>query len=153
MEEVNEQHGDSDCTAKIAVLQFSNDVKVEAWPTSSAQEIHDIVDKLERINGGTCIAQPMSESRKMLSCGDPDAIRTVTLMSDARMDTIQAQDAKFEARSLQSVSAKMIALGIGRGADTSEMLHLLDASASDTNDTALSRFLPLRTSHGHHPLD
>jgi hypothetical protein len=140
---------------KVALVQFSNEVKVEQSLTSSASSLRDAAERMTRLNGGTSISQPLAAARDIFlsstlpsSNGGVSPKRTVVLITDARLDVEQSNEALIHSQSLQSELATLIAFGIGRGADKLEMMRLLHGG-SDVDHLAdshsMCRYLPLRT--------
>eukprot|EP00227_Mantoniella_beaufortii_P014972 CAMPEP_0197591384 /NCGR_PEP_ID=MMETSP1326-20131121/13043_1 /TAXON_ID=1155430 /ORGANISM="Genus nov. species nov., Strain RCC2288" /LENGTH=474 /DNA_ID=CAMNT_0043156797 /DNA_START=111 /DNA_END=1531 /DNA_ORIENTATION=- len=115
--------------AKLGVVQFANDLRVERELTAfnteteagAVEQWTATVDLLARMNGGTNFAAPLRKAEKMfgevpLHLG-ARAARVVALVTDGRVDSYQAQEAVNRASRLSDVldNFEMYAFGVGRG--------------------------------------
>mmetsp|Transcript_32477 Transcript_32477/g.103405 ORF Transcript_32477/g.103405 Transcript_32477/m.103405 type:complete len:354 (-) Transcript_32477:201-1262(-) len=119
-------HGGS---AKVGVIQFSNDIKEELpldliKDGGEAFTLH--MDAMERMNGGTNIASAIRKANAMLKDSLPKDCppshaesQAVVLLTDGRIDSYQAREAvERSARVMDEFpSCRMFALGVGRGVD------------------------------------
>lgn len=126
-------------------------VNVEHGLTKSGSSFRAAAEQMTRMNGGTSIAQPLATARDLFlssstpsSSGGASPYRTVVLITDARLDIEQSNEAFAYSQSLQSELAQLMIFGIGRGADKMEIMRLLNGSEEPS---PLSRYLPLRTPH------
>eukprot|EP00898_Chlorokybus_atmophyticus_P005802 jgi/Chlat1/6222/Chrsp44S05811 len=134
--------------AKVGVIQFSNEVRIELAPRNiTPAEFAQVVDEMARMNGGTNIASPIRKAEKLLREGIPyNATRVIALLTDGRVDSHQAREAVERAErvadELENVS--LFAFGVGRGVDKAELTRIV--SAVDGNKHGDNgRYLGLRT--------
>ncbi|KAG2499073.1 hypothetical protein HYH03_003256 [Edaphochlamys debaryana] len=116
-----------DC--QVAVVQFSNDVRVEcplgpADPEALQKTTRDMV----RMNGGTNVSVAVAKAGQLLKRdAAPGAMRHVVLLTDGRVDSYQAHEARQVADQLadEQRHVSLFAYGVGRGVDRAELLHII----------------------------
>ncbi|GFR43717.1 hypothetical protein Agub_g4828 [Astrephomene gubernaculifera] len=111
---------------QVSVVQFSNDVRVEA-PLAPVdlealrRTTHDMV----RMNGGTNVAAALQKAGQLLKRdAAPDAMRHVVLLTDGRVDSHQAHEVADQLADEQR-HVSLFAYGVGRGVDRAELLHII----------------------------
>jgi Mg-chelatase subunit ChlD len=121
---------------KAAVIQFSNDARVEL-PLQDI-DIDDLDKKLAcmvRMNGGTNMQCALQRAGQLLkSSASADSARVVVLLTDGRVDNYQAKEARAMACRLadEQQHVQLFAFGVGQGVDRSELLYILCASGEAT---------------------
>uniref|UniRef100_A0A061RJK2 Collagen-related protein n=1 Tax=Tetraselmis sp. GSL018 TaxID=582737 RepID=A0A061RJK2_9CHLO len=133
--------------AKVGVVQFSNDVRVEVQPSNlSADDFDTCVAGMNRMNGGTNISAAIRKAGQLLGgTKGPGGHSSVVLLTDGRVDGYQASEAvEMAARLTDEVSGEvsMYAFGVGRGVDKAELLRIIGAGGRAADD---SRYLGLCT--------
>ncbi|CAL8468573.1 g8113 [Coccomyxa elongata] len=134
-----------DVNCKVAVVQFSNDVRVEVAPQyMPLDELKRQLDEMSRMNGGTNIALAIKQAGQLLKNEDADASRIIILLTDGRVDTFQGREAVKMAERLadEQANVSIFALGVGRGVEKTEMQRIIGVCGADK--VAL-RYIPLCT--------
>ncbi|PNW75243.1 hypothetical protein CHLRE_12g518800v5 [Chlamydomonas reinhardtii] len=114
---------------QVAVVQFSNDVRVEVGlaPLDS-EALRKTTREMVRMNGGTNVAVALTKAGQLLKRdAAPDAMRHVVLLTDGRVDSYQAHEARQVADQLadEQRHVSLFAYGVGRGVDRAELLHII----------------------------
>lgn len=147
MIQVAEYAAETDTPTHLGVIQFSNDVQVEATPLlvdKDASQFRDVVLGMHRMNGGTNIAlavqkagvlfknMPLSKSR-----------RVIALLTDGRVDSYQVREARDMVSRLADEEhiAVMHAFGVGRGVDKQELIRIISGACGEYE--AINNYLPL----------
>ncbi|KAL4858206.1 hypothetical protein ACK3TF_001693 [Chlorella vulgaris] len=136
--------------AKVAVIQFSNDVRVEQGPVEvDVPAFEALMAGMGRMNGGTNIALAVQKAGQLLKPLSPSTRRVLVLLTDGRIDSHQAvllPAASREARDMaarlgdEQANVRLHAYGVGRGVDKQELLRIC---AARDPDTAEDRYLAL----------
>lgn len=120
---------------KVAVVQFSNDVRVEIPPTTlDGPALEAMIASMVRMAGGTNIALAIQRAGQLLKKNmAEDAHRVVVLLTDGRVDSYQAKEAMHMAARLadEQRNVQLFAYGVGRGVDKSELVKIISASGSE----------------------
>lgn len=130
---------------QVAVLQFSNDCRLEIPPSPvDPPRIARLLDGMYRMNGGTNISLAIQRAGQLLKPLSPDARRVLVLLTDGRIDSHQAREAREMARRLadEQRHVSLHAFGVGRGVDRGELLRIVGATRPET---AEARYLGLCT--------
>ncbi len=140
---------------------------------ANAQEsaFHTAVESMVRINGGTNIAAAIQKAGQLFktlvttdsginnninlidggessNSSTPllnkDCRKVIALLTDGRIDSFQAQEAKAITARLvdEQGNVEMHACGVGRGVDKMELLKIVEA-ACPAEEKAANRYLPL----------
>eukprot|EP00240_Pyramimonas_obovata_P001958 CAMPEP_0118929340 /NCGR_PEP_ID=MMETSP1169-20130426/6369_1 /TAXON_ID=36882 /ORGANISM="Pyramimonas obovata, Strain CCMP722" /LENGTH=451 /DNA_ID=CAMNT_0006871511 /DNA_START=121 /DNA_END=1476 /DNA_ORIENTATION=- len=137
--------------AKVGMLQFTTEVRVEIAPTSEAAEaVGQKVDGMTRMNGGTNLAAPILLSEQLLRAeqravaaqtGQEEAgsegRHVLVLLSDGIVEPHHACAAAEKAAQLGILlpNVTIYALGVGRDVDVSSMKQIIGESyASPANN-------------------
>lgn len=141
--------------ARVGILQFSNDVRVELPPQVVEQEVFDKkLETMTRINGGTNISLAISKAGQLLKAVDAEVLqasladpaapaaepfpsKVLVLLTDGRVDAYQAHEARnmMERLADEQANVSLHAFGVGRGVDKVELLHIISAcSKGDPED-------------------
>jgi len=128
--------------AKFAVIQFSNEVKVEMpLKALSAAAFTTATKRMHRMNGGTNIALALAEARRIAKvdlaneneassevCGGQSSVpHAVILITDGRVDAYQAREAVLRAKHFaeEFTNVTFFAFGVGRSVDRRELLRIV----------------------------
>mmetsp|Transcript_3257 Transcript_3257/g.3652 ORF Transcript_3257/g.3652 Transcript_3257/m.3652 type:complete len:495 (+) Transcript_3257:168-1652(+) len=115
--------------AKIGVLQFTTEVRVEVAPVDmEVKEMCMSVDRMPRMSGGTNLAAPIRQAETLLRDNvEPDAARAVVLLSDGIVETMHARDAAEKAMQLGIMlpHVSFYGLGVGRDVDVTSMRTII----------------------------
>jgi Mg-chelatase subunit ChlD len=85
---------DGGVRAKVAVVQFSNDCRVEQGPTDvDVESFEALMAGMHRMNGGTNIALAVQKAGQLLKPLGPRTQRVLVLLTDGRIDTHQSREA------------------------------------------------------------
>ncbi|PNH12224.1 Ankyrin repeat domain-containing protein [Tetrabaena socialis] len=113
----------------VAVVQFSNDVRVEAaLAEADLEALGKVTREMVRMNGGTNMAVAVQKAGGLLKRDAlPGAMRHVVLLTDGRVDSYQAHEARQMAEQLadEQRHVSLFAYGVGRGVDRAELLHVI----------------------------
>ncbi|PRW34079.1 glycoside hydrolase isoform A [Chlorella sorokiniana] len=134
---------DGGVRAKVAVVQFSNDCRVEQGPTDvDVESFEALMAGMHRMNGGTNIALAVQKAGQLLKPLGPRTQRVLVLLTDGRIDTHQSREAHDMCARLADEQApvRLHAYGVGRGVDREELLRIISASDAAT---AEDRYLAL----------
>ncbi|GIL70492.1 hypothetical protein Vretifemale_1233 [Volvox reticuliferus] len=116
-----------DC--QVSVVQFSNDVRVEApLAPVNLEALLKVTQGMVRMNGGTNVAVAVQKAGQLLKRdAAADAMRHVILLTDGRVDSYQAHEARQMADQLadEQRHVSLFAYGVGRGVDRAELLHII----------------------------
>lgn len=129
--------------AKVAVIQFSNDVRVEQGPVEvDVPAFEALMAGMGRMNGGTNIALAVQKAGQLLKPLSPSTRRVLVLLTDGRIDSHQSREARDMAARLgdEQANVRLHAYGVGRGVDKQELLRIC---AARDPDTAEDRYLAL----------
>ncbi|GIL47224.1 hypothetical protein Vafri_4093 [Volvox africanus] len=117
----------TDC--QVSVVQFSNDVRVEAPLTPvNLEALLKVTHGMVRMNGGTNVAVAIQKAGQLLKRdAAADAMRHVILLTDGRVDSYQAHEARQMSDQLadEQRHVSLFAYGVGRGVDRAELLHII----------------------------
>ncbi|KAG2453640.1 hypothetical protein HYH02_001853 [Chlamydomonas schloesseri] len=134
---------------QVAVVQFSNDVRVEvALAPLELEGLRKTTREMVRMNGGTNVAVALTKAGQLLKRDSaPDAMRHVVLLTDGRVDSYQAHEARQVADQLadEQRHVSLFAYGVGRGVDRAELLHIIGGPPTCTH-------VPLSHAHHHYHL-
>lgn len=140
-------------TGKFAVLQFSNETRLEIpLCLASSENLDENIRGIKRMNGGTNIASPLRQVRTMLGRDHTECNCVVAILTDGRLDSYQTNDAISEAKelSMHVDSLSIYAFGVGRGAEYAELSRLIingTKSSKATKSLLLGRCFSLRTTN------
>jgi len=134
-------------SAKVGIVQFSNDVRVELQPTClDADGFNEHVTKMNRMNGGTNISAAIRKAGQILGGTKASNQHTaIILLTDGRVDGYQATEAVDIASRLADEvpgGVSLYAFGVGRGVDRGELLRIINAGGATIDE---SRYLGLCT--------
>ncbi|EFJ51063.1 collagen-related protein [Volvox carteri f. nagariensis] len=140
---------------QVSVVQFSNDVRVEAPLAAVDLEALKKITRemmcspwlgfdswVVRMNGGTNVAVAVQKAGQLLKRdAAPDAMRHVVLLTDGRVDSYQAHEARQMAEQLADEQryVTLFAYGVGRGVDRAELLHIIGGAPTSPLPTSSSR--------------
>ena len=95
------------------------------------------------MNGGTNIAAAVQRAGQLLKAAPPECRRVLALLTDGRIDSYQAREARDMVSRLadEQGSVSMHAFGVGRGVDHEELIRIVAAGGGA--DGAGARYLPL----------
>ncbi|GLI58796.1 hypothetical protein VaNZ11_000557 [Volvox africanus] len=117
----------TDC--QVSVVQFSNDVRVEApLAPVNLEALLKVTQGMVRMNGGTNVAVAIQKAGQLLKRdAATDAMRHVILLTDGRVDSYQAHEARQMSDQLadEQRHVSLFAYGVGRGVDRAELLHII----------------------------
>nr|GLC37737.1 hypothetical protein PLESTM_000643100 [Pleodorina starrii]GLC59299.1 hypothetical protein PLESTB_001471800 [Pleodorina starrii]GLC74502.1 hypothetical protein PLESTF_001519500 [Pleodorina starrii] len=120
---------DSVQNCQVSVVQFSNDVRVEAaLAPVDLEALRKVTREMVRMNGGTNVAVAIQKAGQLLKRdAAPDSMRHVILLTDGRVDSYQAHEARQMADQLadEQRHVSLFAYGVGRGVDRAELLHII----------------------------
>jgi len=121
--------------AKVGIVQFSNDVRVELQPVSmSSDHFQAHVTKMTRMNGGTNISAAIRKAGQLLGgIKGEGGHSAIILLTDGRVDGYQASEAvEMAGRLVDEVSSSvsLYAFGVGRGVDKAELLRIVGAGGA-----------------------
>lgn len=129
---------------KLGVMQFSNDIQIEAPITQyDAESFAAVIKDMARMNGGTNVALAIqTASKHMLNSLPETGSRTLILLTDGRIDHYQGREAVAAARSLaeEQANVSMYAFGVGSGVDRLELDKIVAATGCSDLDC---RYMPL----------
>jgi hypothetical protein len=137
--------------ARVGILQFSNDVRIELQPQAIDREMFDQkLATMTRINGGTNISLAISKAGQLLKSADAELLaqqaepgrlkaepghssRVLVLLTDGRVDAYQAHEAvhMMERLADEQANVSLHAFGVGRGVDKTELLRIIAACGRD----------------------
>lgn len=141
------------CSLQYAVLQFSNETRLEILPSLACTgNLNESINNIKRMNGGTNIASPLRQVKAMLSNGYEECDCVVAILTDGRLDSYQTNDAISQANELANnvASLSVYAFGVGRGAEYAELMRLILNATKGPNTMTpllLGRCFPLRTTN------
>lgn len=123
------------CPVQTAIVQFSNDTQVELeLGPHDFDTIQEATVAMERMSGGTNIAQPLMLAQTMMEdeSRHPASLapsRAVVLLTDGRVDSYSARQSVERAQTMAGSlkGLRLYTLGVGRGVDCSHMLELVAA--------------------------
>mmetsp|Transcript_41726 Transcript_41726/g.106774 ORF Transcript_41726/g.106774 Transcript_41726/m.106774 type:complete len:389 (+) Transcript_41726:207-1373(+) len=126
--------------AKVGIVQFSNDVRVELQPVSmSSDHFQAHVTKMTRMNGGTNISAAIRKAGQLLGgIKGEGGHSAIILLTDGRVDGYQASEAvEMAGRLVDEVSSSvsLYAFGVGRGVDKAELLRIVGAGGPKPDDS------------------
>jgi len=127
-------------SAKVGIVQFSNDVKVELQPAAMNSEgFQTHVAKMSRMNGGTNISAAIRKAGQLLGGTKGEGGHSaIVLLTDGRVDGYQASEAvEMAGRLVDEVSGQvsLYAFGVGRGVDKAELLRIVGAGGPAPDDS------------------
>ncbi|QDZ22762.1 VWFA domain-containing protein [Chloropicon primus] len=138
-------------TAKFAIIQFSNEVKVEMQPQPiSSEDFDTFAATMSRMNGGTNIALALSKA--CVTGQEEDAgpgnggggarqsqvPHVVLILTDGRIDSYQAKAATAAAEQLFRLQLQLFAFAVGRSVDFDQLTKIVGTE---------SQVMGLRTLH------
>ncbi|KXZ52905.1 hypothetical protein GPECTOR_8g284 [Gonium pectorale] len=114
---------------QVSVVQFSNDVRVEV-PLAAVDldALRKTTKEMSRMNGGTNVAVALQKAGSLLKRdAGLESMRHVVLLTDGRVDSYQAHEARQVAEQLadEQRHVSLFAYGVGRGVDRAELLHII----------------------------
>ncbi|KAL6781397.1 hypothetical protein ACKKBG_A10990 [Auxenochlorella protothecoides x Auxenochlorella symbiontica] len=130
---------------QVAVVQFSNDCRLELAPSPIVlDQITNVLEGMYRMNGGTNISLAVQRAGQLLKPMAPQMRRVLVLLTDGRIDSHQAREAHDMAQRLADEQGHvcLYAFGVGRGVDRAELLRIISARDASSAD---SRYLGLCT--------
>lgn len=133
---------------QICVLQFSNDCREEIpLQAVNVKSLNAALSSAYRMNGGTNVSLAIQWAGKVLKDLPPSARRVVALLTDGRIDSQQARDARAMVSALADEQGRVEvhAFGVGRGVDRAELLRVIGGVGSVTADADVvaSRYVGL----------
>ncbi|KAL4432544.1 hypothetical protein ABPG77_000481 [Micractinium sp. CCAP 211/92] len=129
--------------SRVAVVQFSNDVRVEQGPVPvDVTQFETLMGNMHRMNGGTNIALAVQKAGQLLKPLGPRTHRVLALLTDGRIDSHQSREAADMAARLgdEQAHVRLHAYGVGRGVDREELLRIIGGREPET---AADRYLGL----------
>lgn len=129
--------------SKVAVIQFSNDIRVEQGPVDvDVGAFEALMAGMARMNGGTNIALAVQKAGQLLKPLSATAHRVLVLLTDGRIDSHQSREARDMAARLgdEQANVRVHAYGVGRGVDKQELLRIC---AARDPDSAEDRYMGL----------
>lgn len=143
--ETENSSSSTDSSCQVSVLQFSNDCRLEIPPSpADVVSLSRLIDSMYRMNGGTNISLAIQRAGQLLKPFSPSTRRVLVLLTDGRIDSHQAREAREMARRLadEQSNVSLHAFGVGRGVDRGELLRIVGATQPETAD---GRYLGLCT--------
>ncbi|KAL4436894.1 hypothetical protein ABPG75_004033 [Micractinium tetrahymenae] len=129
--------------SRVAVVQFSNDVRVEQGPVPvDVAQFEALMGNMHLMNGGTNIALAVQKAGQLLKPLGPCTHRVLALLTDGRIDSHQSREAAEMAARLgdEQACVRLHAYGVGRGVDREELMRIIGGREPET---AADRYLGL----------